>query len=202
LLRELMDLSEPILGDHPVNHSRTAGGQKPATQVWLWGQGKAPRLEPFERVYGKRGAIISAVDLVRGVGISASTSRGRPATSTPTTPPRAGPASPPWPTTTSSASTSRRPTRPHTRANRTRKSRRSSGSTPTSSARCSKRCRASATTASWCHPTTAPPCALAHMPTVPSPSWSRELESSPGDSPPTTKPLRRIATCHSRRGTN
>lgn len=69
LLRELMDLSEPILGDHPVNHSRIAGGQKPATQIWLWGQGKAPRLEPFERVYGQRGAIISAVDLVRGVGI-------------------------------------------------------------------------------------------------------------------------------------
>ncbi len=40
-----------------------------ATQIWLWGQGRAPRLESFHAVYGKRGAIISAVDLVRGVGV-------------------------------------------------------------------------------------------------------------------------------------
>src|SRR5262249_24882688 len=39
------------------------------TQIWLWGQGKAPHLRPFQEVYGKRGAIISAVDLVRGVGV-------------------------------------------------------------------------------------------------------------------------------------
>src|SRR5262249_2007387 len=40
-----------------------------ATQIWLWGQGQAPQLEPFAKVYGKRGAILSAVDLVRGVGV-------------------------------------------------------------------------------------------------------------------------------------
>src|SRR5437899_2484220 len=40
-----------------------------ATQIWLWGQGRAPTLKRFEEVYGKRGAIISAVDLVRGVGV-------------------------------------------------------------------------------------------------------------------------------------
>ena len=44
-------------------------GKRPATQIWLWGQGKAPTLRPFAEVYGKRGAIISAVDLVRGVGV-------------------------------------------------------------------------------------------------------------------------------------
>src|SRR5262249_56778245 len=55
--------------EHPVNQARRAGGKKPATQIWLWGQGQAPQLEPFAKVYGKRGAILSAVDLVRGVGV-------------------------------------------------------------------------------------------------------------------------------------
>ncbi len=60
--------SRPILADHPVNKARLAKGKKPATQIWLWGQGKAPQLDPFSKVYGKDGAIISGVDLVRGVG--------------------------------------------------------------------------------------------------------------------------------------
>ncbi|HZT82317.1 MAG TPA: phosphoglycerate mutase, partial [Gemmataceae bacterium] len=49
--------------------ARRAAGKRPATQIWLWGQGRAPRLRPFAEVYGPRGAIISGVDLVRGVGI-------------------------------------------------------------------------------------------------------------------------------------
>ncbi len=69
LLRMLMDRSRSILADHPVNERRRAAGKRPATQVWLWGQGKAPSLRPFADVYGPRGAIISAVDLVRGVGV-------------------------------------------------------------------------------------------------------------------------------------
>ncbi|MBY0458690.1 MAG: cofactor-independent phosphoglycerate mutase, partial [Gemmataceae bacterium] len=69
MLISLMEASKPILAAHPVNAKRIAEGKKPATQVWLWGHGKAPRLEPFAQVYGKRGAIISAVDLVRGVGV-------------------------------------------------------------------------------------------------------------------------------------
>ena len=69
VFRELMELSKPILAAHPVNAKRVAAGEKPATQVWLWGQGKAPRIAPFEPTYGPRGAIISAVDLVRGVGV-------------------------------------------------------------------------------------------------------------------------------------
>jgi 2,3-bisphosphoglycerate-independent phosphoglycerate mutase len=64
-----MRRSRSILADHPVNQARRARGDKPATQVWLWGQGRAPHLKPFAEVYGKRGAIISAVDLVRGVGV-------------------------------------------------------------------------------------------------------------------------------------
>jgi 2,3-bisphosphoglycerate-independent phosphoglycerate mutase len=69
LLRTLMQRSRDILHDHPVNQARQARGERPATQVWLWGQGRAPHLRPFAEVYGKRGAIISAVDLVRGVGV-------------------------------------------------------------------------------------------------------------------------------------
>ena len=69
LLRDLMERSNAILRDHPANLARTQRGEKQATQIWLWGQGKAPSLRPFAEVYGKRGAILSAVDLVRGVGI-------------------------------------------------------------------------------------------------------------------------------------
>src|SRR5947199_1354092 len=69
LLRDLMERSKAVLAEHPVNRARRGAGKKEATQVWLWGQGKAPSLRPFREVYGKRGAIISAVDLVRGVGV-------------------------------------------------------------------------------------------------------------------------------------
>jgi 2,3-bisphosphoglycerate-independent phosphoglycerate mutase len=69
LLIELMEKSKPILASHPVNEARRRAGKRQATQVWLWGQGKAPSLRPFKEVYGKDGAIISAVDLVRGVGV-------------------------------------------------------------------------------------------------------------------------------------
>jgi 2,3-bisphosphoglycerate-independent phosphoglycerate mutase len=69
ILRDLMEQSRPILRDHPVNRARLAAGKRPATQIWLWGQGRAPQLRPFAEVYGREGAIISGVDLVRGVGI-------------------------------------------------------------------------------------------------------------------------------------
>ncbi len=69
LLRRLMEQSRAVLSEHPVNRGRIAAGKRPATQVWLWGQGRAPSLRPFAEVYGLDGAIISAVDLVRGVGV-------------------------------------------------------------------------------------------------------------------------------------
>jgi 2,3-bisphosphoglycerate-independent phosphoglycerate mutase len=69
LLRDLMTRSRSILANHPVNQARRAAGIKPVTQIWLWGQGQAPSIQPFQKVYGPRGAIVSAVDLVRGVGI-------------------------------------------------------------------------------------------------------------------------------------
>jgi 2,3-bisphosphoglycerate-independent phosphoglycerate mutase len=69
LLRSLMERSRSILHDHPMNRARRGQGKRDATQIWLWGQGRAPSLRPFAEVYGPRGAIISAVDLVRGVGV-------------------------------------------------------------------------------------------------------------------------------------
>jgi 2,3-bisphosphoglycerate-independent phosphoglycerate mutase len=69
LLRELMHRSRTVLAEHAANQARRAAGKRAATQIWLWGQGKTPRLKPFAEVYGKRGAIVSAVDLVRGVGV-------------------------------------------------------------------------------------------------------------------------------------
>jgi 2,3-bisphosphoglycerate-independent phosphoglycerate mutase len=69
LLRAIMERSREVLGNHPVNKARREAGHRAATQVWLWGQGRAPSLRPFAEVYGKTGAILSAVDLVRGVGV-------------------------------------------------------------------------------------------------------------------------------------
>lgn len=69
LLNDLMGKSVPLFADHPANKERIARGEKPATQIWLWGQGQAPSVRPFAEVYGKRGAIVSAVDLVRGTAM-------------------------------------------------------------------------------------------------------------------------------------
>jgi len=64
----LMEKSVALFRDHPATQARLARGKTPATQIWLWGQGRAPRLTRFEELHHQRGAIISAVDLVRGVG--------------------------------------------------------------------------------------------------------------------------------------
>ena len=75
LLARLMAEGTAIIRDHPVNLARIAAGQRPANAVWLWGQGKAPRLPKFQVVHGLKGAIVSAVDLVRGVAILAGWTR-------------------------------------------------------------------------------------------------------------------------------
>ncbi|MEM8864950.1 MAG: cofactor-independent phosphoglycerate mutase [Planctomycetota bacterium] len=67
VLVELMDATSELFADHPVNQKRIAEGKRPATNVWLWGQGGAPSLEPFAEKYGPRGAMITAVDLLRGI---------------------------------------------------------------------------------------------------------------------------------------
>ncbi|MDG3002656.1 cofactor-independent phosphoglycerate mutase [Paludisphaera mucosa] len=82
LLIELMRQAEPILASHPVNLARIAAGKKPASATWLWGQGEAPHMPLFRDLHGLRGAIISAVDLVRGVGVLAGWDRIDVATAT------------------------------------------------------------------------------------------------------------------------
>ncbi len=67
LLTRLMNESFALFADHPVNVARRQGGKLPATNIWLWGLGRAPRLEPFSQRYGKTGAMITAVDLLRGL---------------------------------------------------------------------------------------------------------------------------------------
>ncbi len=68
LFVELMEKSRELFAQAEVNQNRRRREESAATQVWLWGQGSAPQLEPFQTVYDKVGAIISGVDLVRGVG--------------------------------------------------------------------------------------------------------------------------------------
>ncbi len=71
LLRTLIDASQPVLRDHPVNVARRAAGKAPATALWPWGQGRALTLTPYRDLFGLTGAVISAVDLVKGLGVCA-----------------------------------------------------------------------------------------------------------------------------------
>ena len=71
LLLELMKKSYDILKDHPINQARKARGLRTANSIWLWGEGKKPALSSFQEKYEKTGAMISAVDLLKGIGICA-----------------------------------------------------------------------------------------------------------------------------------
>lgn len=70
-LLELMKKSYDLLKNHPINLDRANRGLHPANSIWIWGQGKKPALSPFKNKYGIKGAVISAVDLVKGIGICA-----------------------------------------------------------------------------------------------------------------------------------
>jgi 2,3-bisphosphoglycerate-independent phosphoglycerate mutase len=70
-LRDLMEWSRPILTEHPVNAARIEAGHMPATSIWLWGQGQTPRMATYRERFGVSGAVISAVDLVKGIGVCA-----------------------------------------------------------------------------------------------------------------------------------
>lgn len=67
----LITRSWPVLKEHPVNRKRKGKGLKAANSIWLWGQGKAPRLPSFQEKYDLHGGVISAVDLLKGIGIYA-----------------------------------------------------------------------------------------------------------------------------------
>jgi 2,3-bisphosphoglycerate-independent phosphoglycerate mutase len=68
---ELMQRSQDILKNHPVNRRRIESGKKPANSIWLWGQGRAPEIIRLTDLYNIKGGMISAVDLLKGIGIFA-----------------------------------------------------------------------------------------------------------------------------------
>ena len=68
---QFMQKSALLLKDHPINRARIAAGKRPANSVWLWGEGTKPTLQNFTQKFGKRGGVISAVDLIKGIGILA-----------------------------------------------------------------------------------------------------------------------------------
>lgn len=68
---ELMKKSHEILNHHPLNEKRRAEGKRPANSCWFWSPGKKPMLPSFEEKYGVRASVISAVDLIKGIGICA-----------------------------------------------------------------------------------------------------------------------------------
>jgi 2,3-bisphosphoglycerate-independent phosphoglycerate mutase len=68
LLRELINRSGGILRTHPVNIAREKAGKRPGNLIWPWGGGKKPSMPTLREKYGLKAAVISAVDLVKGIG--------------------------------------------------------------------------------------------------------------------------------------
>lgn len=71
VLREMMEKSYEILNHHPINEARRKKGVKPANSAWFWGAGTRPDLKAFEELHGKTAAMISAVDLLKGIAVGA-----------------------------------------------------------------------------------------------------------------------------------
>ena len=71
MLREMQKRSYEILANHPINQERRAMGLNPANSLWFWGAGTKPMLTAFSEKYGKNGAMISAVDLLKGIAVGA-----------------------------------------------------------------------------------------------------------------------------------
>lgn len=71
VILSLMKRSYEVLKDHPVNKERQARGLNPANSIWLWGEGTRPGVSRFETTYGVKGSVISAVDLIKGIGLCA-----------------------------------------------------------------------------------------------------------------------------------
>ena len=70
-LLAMMERSSQFLQNHPINLRRQSEGKSPANHIWLWGQGRRPQLDSFADKYGVKGAVISAVDLLKGIGLCA-----------------------------------------------------------------------------------------------------------------------------------
>ncbi len=67
-LLELMERARKVLARHPVNDARHDRGLRPANSIWLWGQGRKPAMPTLKERFGLTGAVVSAVDLLRGIG--------------------------------------------------------------------------------------------------------------------------------------
>lgn len=67
----LMKKSHILLKNHPLNIKRKENGLNPANSIWLWGEGRKPKLENFNKLFNKKAAVISAVDLIKGIGLCA-----------------------------------------------------------------------------------------------------------------------------------
>ena len=74
-LLALMEKSRAVLAAHPVNQKRQADGHRQATSIWLWGQGRAPVLPSLTERFGIKGGVISAVDIIHGLGVYAGLER-------------------------------------------------------------------------------------------------------------------------------
>lgn len=70
-LKKMLEKTTSVLAEHPVNRERIARGKNPANGIWLWGEGKSPVMETMTERFGIRGSLISAVDLLKGLGICA-----------------------------------------------------------------------------------------------------------------------------------
>lgn len=70
-IRSMMERSFEILNHHPINEARRARGLRPANSIWLWSPGKKPALPSFKEKWGLDVTIVSAVDLIKGIGICA-----------------------------------------------------------------------------------------------------------------------------------
>ena len=70
-LREMMIKSYEILNEHPVNLARRDKGLRPGNSIWFWGGGTKPKLPPYEELIGKKSALFSAVDLLKGIAVGA-----------------------------------------------------------------------------------------------------------------------------------
>ncbi|SDG66490.1 cofactor-independent phosphoglycerate mutase [Marvinbryantia formatexigens] len=71
VLREMQERSYEILAEHPINRERRRQGKNPANSCWFWGAGTKPALTSFEETFHKKGVMISAVDLLKGIAVGA-----------------------------------------------------------------------------------------------------------------------------------
>jgi len=71
VVNDIMRRSQQVMFNHPVNKKRMESGKHPATSVWLWGHGKLPEMITYQEKFGLKGAVISAVDLIKGIGVCA-----------------------------------------------------------------------------------------------------------------------------------